>query len=94
MALDSLIPPNGNKMFSEQSLKAIQEEIVYWNAGTVRICQTRDKTQLPIPVNLYRLEGKKWKNFGTSLIKRGLADFGDVDCSNDDFKLHARLVMS
>ena len=90
MALDSLIPPNGDKLFSEQSLKAIQEEIVYWNAGTVWVRQSRDTSEFPIPVNLYCLDGKKWENFGQSLINRRLADFGDVDFSNSLFKFHAR----
>ena len=93
MVLDFLIPPNGKKSFSEESLKAIQEEIVYWNAGTLRVCQTRDSTDFPIPIKLYRLNGKKWENFGQALINKGMADFGDLDFSNSDFKIHARIVL-
>ena len=90
MALDSIIPPNGEKVFSDQSLTAIQEEIGYWNAGDMKVFQSREASGFPIPVKIYRQDGKKWKDFGQSLVDRGLADFGDVNFSNPVYKLHAR----
>ena len=89
MVLDSIIPPKGEK-FPEELLKAIQEEIVYWNAGPVKVCQTKEASAFPIPVKIYCHDGKKWQDLGKSLISRGLADFGHVDLSNSDYKLHAR----
>ena len=93
MALDSLIPPNGLKFFSEESINAIQEELVYWNAGELKACQSRDTTEFPIPIKLYRRNGKTWEDFGQYLIDHGLANFGDVDFSHPDFKLNARLML-
>ena len=93
MVMDSLIPPNGLKLFSEQAIQAIQEELVYWNAGVLMAHQSRDSAEFPIPIKLYRHKGKNWEDFGQYLIDHGLANFGDVDFSHPDFKLNARLML-
>lgn len=94
MVLESVVPPNGDKDFSDRALQAVQDEIGYTNAGTVKITRSREVSQFPIPVNLYRLqkkgESEKYENFGQSLIERGLADSGEIDLFNPMFTLHAR----
>ena len=93
MVLESIIPPSGDK-FSDRALEAIQEEIGYWNAGTVLITRSKKVSTFPIPVNLFRRQknGKteEYDNFGLSLIERELANFGEVDLFHPDYKLHAR----
>ena len=97
MVLDGIIPPNGAKDFSDRTLGAIQDEIGYWNAGTVKVANSREwlPSAFPVPVDLYRLqkngEGKEqWANFGQSLIDRGLADFGHAVVQNGLYTDHAR----
>ena len=97
MVLDGIIPPNGDKDFSDRTLRAIQDEIGYWNAGVLKIANSKEwlPSTFPVPVNLYQLrkngEGKeKWANFGQSLIDRGLADFGYANVPRGLYSDHAR----
>ena len=97
MVLDHTIPPNYGEYFSEQSIKAIEEELAYWKVGITKIVRSRLKSpaSIPLPVHLYLRQemhdGKEeWHNYGLSLIDRGLADYGEVDISSMKYLLHAR----
>ena len=95
MVLESIIPPNGDKVFPDHVLEAIQEEIGYWNTGYVKITSTRKVLTLPIPVNLHLVHKKRgseeYENFGQTLLQCGLADTGEVDILNPEYDLHARV---
>ena len=95
MVLESINPPNGDRIFSDHTLEAIQEEIGYWNAGYVMVENTREVSSFPIPVKLYLMqkkgESEGYDNFGGILLKCGIADEGEIDLLNPDYKLHARI---
>ena len=96
MVLESVIPTNGDKAFPPHTLEAIQEQIGYWNAGFVKVTSTRKVSAFPIPVKLYLVQDKgesvRKENFGRTLRRHGLADKGEVNLSNPDYKLHARVL--
>ena len=96
MVMDTIIPPNGDKIFAEHTIQAIQEEICYWNAGYVKVTSTRKVSAFPIPVKLSLVlkkgESKEYENFGQTLLECGLADNGEVDILNPDYDLHARVT--
>ena len=95
MVLESINPPNGDKVFPDHVLEAIQEEIGYWNAGYVEVTSTRKVSTLPIPVKLHLVkkkgEIKELEDFGLTLLECGLADIREVDVLNPDYSLHARV---
>ena len=91
MVMESITPPNGD--FSNRELQEIQEEIGYWNTGTMEIAIARTGVStFPIPIKLYfkDRDNKVWQNYGSSLVERGLAEYGSVDLTRFDFFLHAR----
>ena len=94
MVLESTVPANDDKVFPHHTLEAIQEEIGYWNTGYVKVTSTREVTTFPIPVKLYLIQkGKveKKENFSRILRRCGLANKGEVNLSNPDFSLYARV---
>ena len=95
MVLESIIPPNGDRVFPDHTLEAIQEEIGYWNTGYVKVTSTRKASTMPIPVNLQLVqkmeESEKHEDFVRTLLECGLADIGAVDVFNPDYNLHARV---
>ena len=91
MVLESIIPPNGH--YSYEELEKIQKELVYWNAPPIEIAiARREVTSFPIPIKLYyrNYENHTWDNYATSLVERGLANYGSVDLWKFDYLLHAR----
>ena len=62
MVLDHVIPPNDDEYYTEHSIRAIEDELTYWKAGTVTVVRSRLEilTRFPLPVHLYRhQQGKK-----------------------------------
>ena len=94
MVLESVIPPKGNKVFPHPTLEAIQEEIVYWNTGYVKVTSTRKVKTFPIPIKLYLVnkngEREEYEDFGQTLLNCELADTGDVDILSPHYTLYAR----
>ena len=94
MVMESIVPPNKDKFFSDPTVQAIQEEIGYWNIGSVKVTSTRNVSVYPIPVNIYLTpktgESEEHENLGQTLLKCGLADNGYVDVLNPEYSHHAR----
>ena len=95
MVLESTIPRNDDKVFPHDTLEAIQEEIGYWNTGYVKVTSTKMVNAFPIPIQLYLTQKKgeieKKENFSRILRRCGLASKGEVNLSNPDFNLYARV---
>ena len=95
MVLESIIPLNGDKVFPDHVLEAIQDEVGYWNTGYVKITSTRMVSTMPIPVKLHlvhrRGENEEQENFGQTLLECGLADNGEVDILKLEYNRHARV---
>ena len=101
MVLESIIPPNGDRDFSDRALEEIQEEIGYWNAGSLKIVRATSYRSVidysdrsPIPIKLYfrqkRGDSVVWKNYGKDLVGRHRAAFGGIDLRSQDYFLHSR----
>ena len=95
MVLESIIPPNDDKFFPDSTIKAIQEEIGYWNTGFVKVTSTRMVSAFPIPVNLCLVQkkggSKEQKDLGQILLECGLSDKGYVNILDPRYNLHARV---
>ena len=93
MVLDS-ITFREHEEFTDWAPTIIQEELSYVNAGTILATRSKEVDHFPIPVVLHVLKkrgnGEKLENFGQILVKRGLAESGELDLSNPKYAQHAR----